>query len=179
MKPSDPSQIENGVNTEDGQLAQAPQSAEAQPCRVYRRRWLILLLFCCYSLTNAFQWIQYATINNIVSRYWTVSASAIDWLSMVYMVVYVPLIFPATWLIDKKVRCVPLLREIVDMSAERGLNGLFHHRHSPNKMKAPPKSAVAPSHSMLPHCQELDKFNSLCRQRRPVFSQYKKFIQRK
>ena len=86
----------------------SPSSGEsvlAQPgWRVYRRRWAILLLFCLYSMTNAFQWIQYAIINNIVARYWDVSAATIDWLSMVYMVAYVPLIFPATWLIDKKVR---------------------------------------------------------------------------
>ena len=58
-------------------------------------------------MTNAFQWIQYAIINNIVARYWDVSAATIDWLSLIYMVVYVPLIFPATWLIDKKVRKEP------------------------------------------------------------------------
>ena len=83
----------------------SPASAEsaAPQWRVYNRRWIILLLFCLYSMTNAFQWIQYAIINNIAARYWGVSASSVDWLSMVYMVVYVPLILPATWLIDKKV----------------------------------------------------------------------------
>ncbi|XP_043242358.1 feline leukemia virus subgroup C receptor-related protein 1-like isoform X3 [Amphibalanus amphitrite] len=90
----------------------SPASGEAGPLpgwRVYRRRWAILLLFCLYSMTNAFQWIQYAIINNIVARYWNVSAATVDWLSMVYMVVYVPLIFPATWLIDKKGLRVPIL----------------------------------------------------------------------
>ncbi|KAF0300149.1 Feline leukemia virus subgroup C receptor-related protein 2 [Amphibalanus amphitrite] len=90
----------------------SPSSGEAGPLpgwRVYRRRWAILLLFCLYSMTNAFQWIQYAIINNIVARYWDVSAATVDWLSMVYMVVYVPLIFPATWLIDKKGLRVPIL----------------------------------------------------------------------
>ncbi|XP_037068046.1 feline leukemia virus subgroup C receptor-related protein 2-like isoform X2 [Pollicipes pollicipes] len=80
-----------------------------QPWRVYRRRWVILFLFCFYSMTNAFQWIQFATINNIVARYWGVSAVAIDWLSIVYMVAYIPLIFPATWLIDKKGLRIPIL----------------------------------------------------------------------
>jgi len=34
--------------------------------KLYRKRWLILLLFSFYSGTNAFQWIQYSIISNII-----------------------------------------------------------------------------------------------------------------
>uniref|UniRef100_A0A672PPE8 Choline/ethanolamine transporter FLVCR1 n=1 Tax=Sinocyclocheilus grahami TaxID=75366 RepID=A0A672PPE8_SINGR len=70
--------------------------------RLYWRRFAVLAVFSLYSLVNAFQWIQYSIITNIFMDYYNVSSIAIDWLSVVYMVAYVPLIFPATWLLDKK-----------------------------------------------------------------------------
>lgn len=72
------------------------------PCKVYKRRWLMLLLFCLASMFNACHWIQYSIITNIVKKYYDVSAMYVNWSSMIYMAVYVPLVFPATWLIEKK-----------------------------------------------------------------------------
>ncbi|XP_693589.4 choline/ethanolamine transporter flvcr2a isoform X1 [Danio rerio] len=78
--------------------------------RLYRRRWVILLLFSSYSLCNAFQWIQYGIINNIFMKFYQVSSFAVDWLSMVYMLTYIPFIFPVTWLLERKgLRVVALL----------------------------------------------------------------------
>ncbi|KAM9317061.1 choline/ethanolamine transporter FLVCR1 [Gastrophryne carolinensis] len=70
--------------------------------RLYRRRFVVLGVFSLYSLVNAFQWIQYSIIASIFTGFYGVSNQGIDWLSVVYMVVYVPLIFPATWLLDTR-----------------------------------------------------------------------------
>ncbi|XP_042236567.1 feline leukemia virus subgroup C receptor-related protein 2-like isoform X2 [Homarus americanus] len=70
--------------------------------RVYRIRWVILCLFVLYSMSNAFQWIQYSIINDIITYYYGVSPTMVDWMSMVYMVTYIPLIFPASWYLQKK-----------------------------------------------------------------------------
>ncbi|RXN26167.1 feline leukemia virus subgroup C receptor-related 2-like protein [Labeo rohita] len=70
--------------------------------RLYRRRWLIVFLFSSYSLCNAFQWIQYGIINNIFMKFYSVSSFAVDWLSMIYMLTYIPFIFPVTWLLERK-----------------------------------------------------------------------------
>ncbi|XP_068539268.1 heme transporter FLVCR2 isoform X1 [Anas acuta] len=70
--------------------------------RVSRRRWVVLLLFSSYSLCNAFQWIQYGSISNVFMRFYGVSAFAIDWLSMSYMLTYIPLLFPVAWLLDRR-----------------------------------------------------------------------------
>lgn len=69
--------------------------------KVYKRRWAVLILFAFYSASNSMQWIQYSIINNIVSRYYGVSDKWIDWTSMVYMILYIPLIFPGSWFLDK------------------------------------------------------------------------------
>lgn len=70
--------------------------------RLYKRRWMIVLLFSSYSLCNAFQWIQYGIINNIFMKFYNVNSFAIDWMSMIYMLTYIPFILPVTWLLDKK-----------------------------------------------------------------------------
>uniref|UniRef100_A0A8B9ZDY3 Choline/ethanolamine transporter FLVCR1 n=1 Tax=Anas platyrhynchos TaxID=8839 RepID=A0A8B9ZDY3_ANAPL len=70
--------------------------------RLSRRRLAVLGVFSCYSLVNAFQWIQYSILSNVFAHFYGVSFTQIDWLSMVYMVAYVPLILPATWLLDAR-----------------------------------------------------------------------------
>ncbi|MGH0122205.1 UNVERIFIED_CONTAM: hypothetical protein FKN15_026326 [Acipenser sinensis] len=70
--------------------------------KLYRRRFAVLIVFSLCSLVNSFQWIQYSIITNIFMDYYNVTSDKIDWLSVVYMIVYVPLILPATWLLDKK-----------------------------------------------------------------------------
>ncbi|XP_049626499.1 feline leukemia virus subgroup C receptor-related protein 2 [Suncus etruscus] len=69
--------------------------------KVTRRRWAVVLVFSCYSLCNAFQWIQYSSISNIFMHFYGVSALAIDWLSMCYMLTYIPLLLPVAWLLEK------------------------------------------------------------------------------
>ncbi|XP_015283082.1 PREDICTED: feline leukemia virus subgroup C receptor-related protein 1 [Gekko japonicus] len=85
--------------------------------RLSKRRLVVLAVFSLYSLVNAFQWIQYSILSSVFTIYYGVSTLQIDWLSMVYMVVYVPLILPATWLLDTRgLRVTALLGS--------GLNGL-------------------------------------------------------
>lgn len=37
--------------------------------KVYRRRWLMLVIFLLVSMSSAFQWIQFAIINNLIMKY--------------------------------------------------------------------------------------------------------------
>ena len=69
--------------------------------QLYKGRWVMLFLFTSYSMCNSFQWIQYGIINNIFMRFYNVNSFAIDWMSMVFMLTYIPFIFPAIWLLDK------------------------------------------------------------------------------
>jgi MFS family permease len=49
-------------------------------------------------------WLQYSIIANIMTRYYHVSNAAINWTSMIYMVCYIPFVFPASWVLDRKAR---------------------------------------------------------------------------
>ena len=88
----------------------APVNSDTETPKVYVRRWLMLGLFCLYSFSNSYQWIHMSIIANVISRFYNESLpadefqrnTAVDWLSMVYMLAYIPLIFPATWFLDKR-----------------------------------------------------------------------------
>ena len=67
---------------------------------VFKRRWLILAIFCLLSFSNAGQWISFAPISNIVHQYYQVSLFAVNCLSMIYMAVYIVFIIPASWILD-------------------------------------------------------------------------------
>ncbi|KAL6485480.1 hypothetical protein MHYP_G00048720 [Metynnis hypsauchen] len=78
-------------------------TAELMPkaeTKLYTRRWIMLLLFSFCSTSNALMWLQYGIISNIFMRFYSVDALAIDWLSMIFMLTYVPLIVPGMWLMD-------------------------------------------------------------------------------
>ena len=70
---------------------------------VYSRRWLVLAMFVLYSASNAFQWTQLVIITSILEKYYNISTLAVYWTSMIYMVLYIPLIFPASWFLERKV----------------------------------------------------------------------------
>ena len=77
--------------------------ANTEEYTVYSLRWVMLAMFVLYSASNAFQWTQLVIITSILEKYYGVSTLAVYWTSMIYMVLYIPLIFPASWLLDKKV----------------------------------------------------------------------------
>lgn len=74
---------------------------QAIETKLYKRRWLILGIFVFYSASNAMQWIQFSIIANTVAEYYKVSTFAIDMTSMIFMITYIPFIFPASYLLDK------------------------------------------------------------------------------
>lgn len=93
--------LEEPPEEEEAMLSSSMSTCKVAP-RLSKRRLVVLAVFSLYSLVNAFQWIQYSILASLFVLYYKVSNVAIDWLSMVYMVAYVPLILPATWLLDTR-----------------------------------------------------------------------------
>jgi len=69
---------------------------------VSKKRYLILLLFCLCSMFNAFQWIEYAIITDKITKFYSISNFSVNLTSIIYMVIYIPGIFPASWILIKK-----------------------------------------------------------------------------
>jgi len=86
------------VNTTISENGKHPN--EDYKLKLYKRRFLILFIFSLYSMSSAFQWIEYAIITNIIIRYYGTTQLAVTWTSMIYMLSYIPLVFVATWMLD-------------------------------------------------------------------------------
>jgi len=73
-----------------------------QAYRVYPYRWVVLAATMGVNLTIQMLWISYAPITDDATRYYGVSTLAIGLLSMVFMIAFIPLSLPASWLIDRR-----------------------------------------------------------------------------
>lgn len=58
--------------------------------KVYPWRWVVLAVFCACTFTNASLWICFAPIQPQASDFFDVNASAVNMLSMVFMLLYFP-----------------------------------------------------------------------------------------
>ena len=68
--------------------------------KVYRYRWVILLAFMLVTAFNQLLWITFAPITSDAVTYYGVSDLSIGLLSLSFMVAYLVVSIPASWLID-------------------------------------------------------------------------------
>lgn len=68
--------------------------------KTYSYRWIVLGVFMLVVAINQLSWITFAAITGDSVRFYGVSDLAIGMLSMSFMIVYILVSFPASWLID-------------------------------------------------------------------------------
>jgi MFS family permease len=71
-----------------------------QSFRVYGYRWVVLAVFMLINLTMQMLWITYAPITGPAAKFYGVSDLQIGFLAMSFMITFIPLSFPASWVID-------------------------------------------------------------------------------
>jgi MFS family permease len=69
--------------------------------RVYPYRWAVLGSFMLVNLVMQALWIDFSPIMRDAAAYYGVSELAIGFLAMLFMIVFVPLSIPASWVIDR------------------------------------------------------------------------------
>ena len=74
---------------------------ETTPFKVYKYRWVMLLVYMFIVAVNQMLWITFAPITSDSAQYYHVSDIQIGILSMSFMIVFIVMSFPASWLIDK------------------------------------------------------------------------------
>jgi sugar phosphate permease len=73
---------------------------ESASFKVYGYRWIMLLVFMLVVAANQFLWITFAPITGAAATYYGVSHLSIGLLSLIFMLVYIVMTFPASWAID-------------------------------------------------------------------------------
>jgi MFS family permease len=72
----------------------------AENFKVYSYRWVVLLVFMGVIAANQLAWITFAPITGVAAKYYGVSDLSIGLLSMSFMIVYIFVSIPASWVID-------------------------------------------------------------------------------
>jgi fucose permease len=68
--------------------------------KVYGYRWVMLAVFMFIVAVNQMLWITFASITNDAVKFYGVSDLSIGLLSMIFMIVYIVISIPASWVID-------------------------------------------------------------------------------
>jgi MFS family permease len=69
--------------------------------RIYGRRWIMLIIYMLLVASNQMLWITFAPITGDATHYYGVSDLRIGILSMSFMIIYIAVSIPASWIIDK------------------------------------------------------------------------------
>ncbi len=70
--------------------------------KAYGYRWLVLAAYVLIAGVCEVLWITFAPVTGTAAAFYHTSDLMIGLLSMSFMVVYIPMFYPAAWLIDKK-----------------------------------------------------------------------------
>jgi MFS family permease len=73
---------------------------ENKDYRLYGYRWVVLAAFMFINLTIQILWIAYAPITGPAAAFYGVSDLQIGFLAMTFMIAFIPLSIPVSWLID-------------------------------------------------------------------------------
>ncbi len=68
--------------------------------KVYGYRWVVLLVYVIINVLMQIQWIAFAPITSEAVAFYNVPALQIDLLSLIFMIVYIFISFPASYIID-------------------------------------------------------------------------------
>jgi cyanate permease len=68
--------------------------------KVYGYRWVMLVVFMLIVAVNQLLWITFASITSDAVKFYGVSDLSIGLLSMIFMIVYIVISIPASWVID-------------------------------------------------------------------------------
>jgi MFS family permease len=68
--------------------------------KVYGYRWVMLVVFMFIVAVNQLLWITFASITSDAVQFYRVSDLSIGLLSMIFMIVYIVISIPASWVID-------------------------------------------------------------------------------
>ena len=72
----------------------------AEKYKLYGYRWVVLTVFMLINLIMQTLWITYAPITGPAAEFYGVSDLQIGLLSMTFMIAFVPLSIPVSWVID-------------------------------------------------------------------------------
>ncbi|XP_066460576.1 solute carrier family 49 member A3 isoform X1 [Eleutherodactylus coqui] len=98
--PADPEDRSPADESAEEVATGEPCQSAASPVRLYQKRWFILVVVCFLNCSNATLWISFAPVADLTASYMKCSLDIVNYLSLVYLLVSIPMGFVASWLLD-------------------------------------------------------------------------------
>ncbi|XP_046490981.1 uncharacterized MFS-type transporter C09D4.1-like [Neodiprion pinetum] len=89
----------SGEKQMDEKLAKVVDSL--MEVKLFQRRWLQLVLFFILGISCDVHLFQFVIIGNITRRFYNVSSLAVEWTATIFMIEYVILLIPVSYLTDR------------------------------------------------------------------------------
>jgi len=70
--------------------------------KIYPYRWVILSFYILITVIIEIQWLSFASISTAAQEFYQTTALRIDFLSMIYMIVFIIMSIPASYIIDTR-----------------------------------------------------------------------------
>ncbi|XP_018570609.1 feline leukemia virus subgroup C receptor-related protein 2-like [Anoplophora glabripennis] len=77
------------------------QTATLVDIKVYKYRWVVLLIFCLSTIVNFMQFLQFTIIANIVTKFYNVDTIAVDATGLIFFLAYIVLFLPVSYSIER------------------------------------------------------------------------------
>ncbi len=68
--------------------------------KIYPYRWVILVVYFIIAAVIQIQWLTFASVSSAAQEFYQTSALRIDFLSIIYMIVFIVMSIPASYIID-------------------------------------------------------------------------------
>eukprot|EP00771_Trimastix_marina_P000406 gnl/Trimastix_PCT/1423.p1 GENE.gnl/Trimastix_PCT/1423~~gnl/Trimastix_PCT/1423.p1 ORF type:complete len:584 (-),score=169.36 gnl/Trimastix_PCT/1423:99-1850(-) len=88
----------------EGEIEDQAELLQGDPQKkytLYKRRWLILLCFSLNNICVMLVWISSAPISDLVMEYYEAPPTAVNFLSMIFLALYIPVNFISCWFLDR------------------------------------------------------------------------------
>ncbi|HPK45093.1 MAG TPA: MFS transporter, partial [Spirochaetota bacterium] len=72
----------------------------ANSIKVYKYRWIVMFVFALLNIVMQMHWVSFASITSEAAAFYNVTPLSIGFLSMLFMIVYIFISIPASFIID-------------------------------------------------------------------------------
>ncbi|CAH0555889.1 unnamed protein product [Brassicogethes aeneus] len=81
--------------------SQSTLTQENNEIKVYKYRWVVLGIFCLFTINNFVQFLEYSIIADTVKKYYGVDSFAVDISGLIFFIMYLIGFLPVSYLIEK------------------------------------------------------------------------------
>jgi MFS family permease len=75
---------------------------DKMPIKLYGYRWVILVVYSLLVLITQIQWLTFASVSEAAQEFYKASSLQVDFFSMIYMLVFIIMSIPASFIIDTR-----------------------------------------------------------------------------